>query len=101
MFPKVMKLLSDPSIWIADTGASEDMTPASEGLTKSRPCDISLRVGNGEHTAAKHSGSLSVTVCNNAEVELSAAAFADMHLFPQAPYNNIIITQRMEKWVAN
>jgi Zinc knuckle len=29
LFPKALKLLSDPNIWIGDTGASVDMTPAA------------------------------------------------------------------------
>jgi hypothetical protein len=56
MFPKAMKLLADPNIWIGDTGASVDVTPVAEGLTDSRPCNISLHVGNNEHTAATHNG---------------------------------------------
>jgi hypothetical protein len=96
MFPKVMQLLSDPNIWIGDTGASVDMIPASEGLTNTRPCGISVHVGNNEHTAANHSGSLSVTVCDNSGLELYKVSFPDMHLVPQAPYNIISITQRME-----
>jgi hypothetical protein len=96
LFPKALKLLSDPNFWIGDTGASVDVTPVSEGMTDSRPCNVSVHVGNSEHTSATYSGSLSVTVCDNAGVELFDASFPDMHLVPQAPYNIISITQRME-----
>jgi hypothetical protein len=48
MFFKVKQLLPDPNIWIGDTGASVDMTPASEGLTNTRPCGVSVHVGNNE-----------------------------------------------------
>ena len=30
--PQVCKLLSDPNVWIADTGASAHMTPYCQGL---------------------------------------------------------------------
>jgi hypothetical protein len=48
MFFKVMQLLSDPNIKIGDTGVSVDMTPASEGLTNTRPCGVSVHVVNNE-----------------------------------------------------
>jgi hypothetical protein len=97
MFPRVMQLFSDPNkIWIGDTVASVDMTSASEGLTNTRPCGISVHVGDNEHTAATHSGSNSVTVCDNSGLELCNVSFPDMYLVPQAPYNIISITQRME-----
>jgi hypothetical protein len=96
MFPKVMKLLSDPIKWIGDTWASVDMTPVSDGLTDTRPCGISVHVGSNEHTAATHSETLSVTVCDNCGYELYEVSLPDVHLVPQAPYNIISITQRME-----
>jgi hypothetical protein len=37
-----------------------------------------------------------VTVCDNSGVELFDAAFPDMYLVPQAPYNINCLTQRME-----
>jgi hypothetical protein len=82
MFPKVMQLLSDPNIWIGDTRASVDMTPVSGGLTDTRPCGISVHVGSNEHTAATHSGTLSV-VCDNCGYELYEVSFPDVHLVPQ------------------
>jgi hypothetical protein len=75
MFPKVLHLLSDPNIWIGDTEASVDMIPVSEGLTDTRPCGISVHVGNNEHTAATHSGTMSVTLCNNTGLELYKSVF--------------------------
>jgi hypothetical protein len=41
-------LLSDPNIWIGDTGASVDMTPHPEGLIDTHPSDISVHVGNSK-----------------------------------------------------
>jgi hypothetical protein len=39
---------------------------------------------------------LSLTVCDNNGVELFDASFPDMHLVPEAPYNIISLTQRLE-----
>jgi hypothetical protein len=95
-FPTALKLLSDATIWIGDTGASVDMTPVAEGLMDARPCQISVHVGNSQHTAATRSGYLSVIVCDNTGTELFGAAFPDMHLVPQAPLNIVSLFQRME-----
>jgi hypothetical protein len=95
LFPKVLRLLSDPNIWIGDTGASVNMTPYPEGLIDTHPSDISVHVGNNSYTPATLCGKLPVIVCDNSGVEQYGASFSDMHLVPQ-PYNIISITQRME-----
>jgi hypothetical protein len=73
------------------------MTPTSDGLNNTQPCSINVHVGNNEHTAAAHSGALSVTVCNNNGMDLIDATFPDMHFVPATPYNIISLTQRLEK----
>jgi hypothetical protein len=92
-FPVALKLRSDANVWIGNTGASVDMMLVTEGLTSTRPCLISVHVGNSHHTAATHCGPLSVTVYDNTGMEVYGAAFPGMHLVPQAPYNIIILTQ--------
>jgi hypothetical protein len=89
-------LLSDSNIWIRDTGASVVMTPYPEGPTDTRPSDTSVHVGNNAFTSATPSGKLPVAVCDNSGTELYDAVFPEMHLVPEAPYNIISITQRME-----
>jgi hypothetical protein len=96
LFPTSIKLLQDPNIWIGDTGASVDMTPYADGITDAQPSNVSVHVGNNEHTAATHCGTLPVTICNNTGEEMYDASFPNMHLVPAAPYNIISITQRME-----
>jgi hypothetical protein len=96
LFPRSLKLLTDPNIWIGDSGASVDMTPTSDGLDTTKPCSITVHVGNNQHTAATLSGTLSLTMCDNNGLELFDASFLDMHLVPEAPYNIISLTQRLE-----
>jgi hypothetical protein len=45
-FPKALQLLNDPNIFIGDTGASVDMIPNKWCLTDSKPCDMTVHVGN-------------------------------------------------------
>jgi hypothetical protein len=96
LFPKVLRLLSDPNIWIGDTGASVDMTPYPEGLIDTHPSDISVHVGNNSYTPATLCGKLPVIVCDNSGVEQYGASFSDMHLVPQAPYNIISTNAHLE-----
>jgi hypothetical protein len=95
-FPKALQLLTDPNIFIGDTGASVDMTPNKWCITDSKSCDVTVHVGNSQHTSASHSGRLSLLVCDKTGAEWVKVTFPDMHLVPEAPYNIISPTSRME-----
>jgi hypothetical protein len=95
-FPKALQLLNDPNIFIGDTGASVDMTPNKSCLTDSKTCDMTVHVGNSEHTSATHSGRLPAMVCDKKGVEQFKITFPEMHVVPSAPYNIISLTLRME-----
>ena len=64
-FPDVISVLSDPCMWIADTGATVDMTPHSVGITnlKDGTKDNRVQFGNGSIEAASKTGTLVGTVC--------------------------------------
>jgi hypothetical protein len=72
------------------------MTPNKRCITNSKPCDVTVHVGNSQHTSATHSGRLPVVVCDKTGVEQFKVTFPDMHLVPSAPYNIISLTSRME-----
>jgi hypothetical protein len=61
-----MKLLLDPDIWIANTGATVHEKPnASAMVNKSeKKCNDSVTMGNGESEATACCGDLPVTVCD-------------------------------------
>jgi hypothetical protein len=54
-FPNSLKLLDDPNIWIADTGATCDSTPHDDGAVNIRKPgnDDSVTFGDGAHNDAK------------------------------------------------
>jgi hypothetical protein len=64
-FPNSMKLLLDPNIWIADTGATVHATPNSSAMVKKsdRNGNDSVTMGNGKSEATEWYGDLPVTVC--------------------------------------
>ena len=48
-FPKTVKLLKDPNVWVADSGASRDQTGSTKGAVKIRkaPATDKITVANG------------------------------------------------------
>jgi hypothetical protein len=61
-----MKLLLDPNVWIADTGATVHVTPNSSAMIKisDRNGNYSAKMGNGESEATEWYGDLPVTLCD-------------------------------------
>jgi hypothetical protein len=64
-FPNSMKLLLDPNVWIADTGATVHTTPNSSAMIKKseRNGNDSVTMGNGKSETTEWYGDLPVTLC--------------------------------------
>jgi hypothetical protein len=54
-FPNSMKLLLDPNVWLADTGATAHATPNSSAMVKKseKKCNYSMAMGNGKSEATE------------------------------------------------
>jgi hypothetical protein len=65
-FPNSMKLLLDPNVWNADTGATVHATPNSSATIKKseRNGNDSVTMGNGKSETTEWYGELSVTLCD-------------------------------------
>jgi hypothetical protein len=65
-FPNGMKMLLDPNVWIADTGATVHATPKSSAMIKKsdRNGNYSVTMGNGKSEATEWYGDLPVTLCD-------------------------------------
>jgi hypothetical protein len=62
-----IKLLLDPNVWIADTGATvAHVTPNSSAMIKKskRNGNVSVSMGNGKSEATEWYGDLHVTLCD-------------------------------------
>jgi hypothetical protein len=61
-----MKLLLDPDVWIADTGANVRATPNKSAMVKKSEteCNDSFIMGNGKSEATEWYGDLRITVYN-------------------------------------
>jgi hypothetical protein len=65
-FPKSMKLLLDPNVWIAETGATVHAPPNSSAMVKKsdRNGNDSVTMGNGKSEATEWYGDLPATLCD-------------------------------------
>jgi hypothetical protein len=65
-FLNSMKLLLDPDVWIADTGATVHATPNPSAMVKEseKKCSDTITMGNGESEATEWYGCLPVNVCD-------------------------------------
>ena len=65
-FPDSLKLLEDPNIMIADTGATCDLTPHDMGVIKTRDAKDSdgIKNASGSNMTTKYVGKMSVVKCD-------------------------------------
>jgi hypothetical protein len=65
-FPNSMRLLLDPNVWIADTGATVHATTNSSAMIKKsdRNGNDSVTMVNGKSEATEWYGDLPVTLCD-------------------------------------
>jgi hypothetical protein len=102
-FPNESKLLLDPNVWIADTGASVHMTSHRQGLIDEQTATDSsnITMGNGAIKTASIIGTLPGTVCDQFGNRIMKTAITDVTSYlPTATYNFFSLTQMMTKgWV--
>jgi hypothetical protein len=96
------KLLLDPNIWIADTGASVHMTAHQQGLVNicTATKDATITMGNGNSESATVIGTLTGTVCDQYGNELNKVAIENVSYLPNGTFDLFSLTQMIHKgWV--
>jgi len=98
-FPKTMKLLFDPNVWIADTGASVDSTGHAIGTINKRVPRTGDGVtnGNGEKSTAQIIADIPAVVCNKKGMPLTKIKMTDVKIVPDNKFNLFSITKRMKQ----
>jgi hypothetical protein len=96
-FPDTLKLLEDPNIMIADTGATCDSTPHAEGIIKTRDARESDGISNasGKNMNAKYVGNMSAVKCDKMGDEVNRVTLPDVRVIPSAKYNLFSLTKRL------
>ena len=99
--PESQEILSDPNIWIGDSGASVHMTPFVEGFKNLREATSSDSIAMGDKSVEKtsKSGDLSGILCDKHGNELQKTMMQDVALVPASGCNLFSIAKSMKsRW---
>jgi hypothetical protein len=101
-FPNSMKLLLDPNVWIADTGATVHATPNSSAMIKKseRNGNDSVTMGNGKSEATEWYGDLPVTLCDMEGNTKGDSKMTHVAYVPTSKFNMFSLTRMMiNNWI--
>ena len=101
-FPNVRAMLSDPNIFIADSGSTTHATPDLTGmrnLRAARPSEF-IEMGNGKQESAAQIGELPCVVCNQHGQEMIEVVLRDVTYSPSLKFN-LFSTSKLQRegWV--
>jgi hypothetical protein len=103
-FPTTTDMLSDPNIWIGDTGATCDSTAFKEDMVNVQAPHASdnITYGQGEGVKPQSIGDIAGTVCDKEGNELGHVKLNKVKYLPEANFNLFSITRRLkEGWRLN
>jgi hypothetical protein len=101
-FPNSMKLLLDPNVWIADTGATVHATPNSSAMVKKseRNGNDSVTMVNGKSEATEWYGDLHVTLCDMEGNTKGDSKMTHVAYVPTSKFNLFTLTRMMiNNWI--
>ena len=101
-FPASRALLTDPNVFIADTGSTVHSTRFKHGFKNSKrgTDDDAITMGNGTREDATMIGDLQGTMCNNKGNELGVATLTDVAYLPTSKFNLFSVTKlQREGWI--
>ena len=100
-FPNIRALLTDPNVFIADSGATTHATPTNTGMTNLRKAGVkdSIKIASGTHEGAAQIGDLPCVVCNQFGQELQEVVLKDVTHSPSLKFNLFSTTKlQREGW---
>jgi hypothetical protein len=101
-FPNSMKLLLDPNVWIADTGATVHSKPNSSAMIKKseRNGNDIITMGNGKSEATEWYGDLPVTLCDMEGNTKGDSKMTHVAYVPTSKFNMFSLTRMMiSNWI--
>jgi hypothetical protein len=101
-FPNSMKLLLDPNVWIADTGATVNATSNSSAMINKseRNGNDSVTMGNGKSEATEWYGDLPVTLCDMEGNTKRDSKMTHVAYVPTSKFNLFSLTRMMiNNWI--
>jgi len=97
-FPRSLKFLEDPNVFVADTGASVDSTGWSDGLfeVEKAGASDSVTASNGDRSKTQSVGSLKGIVCNKSGKQLYPITMKGVKHVPNSKFNLFSVTKRLK-----
>jgi hypothetical protein len=97
-FPSNHDFLSDPNVWIADTGATVHNTPHKCGLSNVRAASKSdaITMGNGGSEKAATIADIKGTIYNKNGVVIGPTMMTDVVVIPTGKFNLFSLTRMMK-----
>ena len=95
-FPNHQRLLEDPDIWIADSGATQHTTPHPEGLVKLKTPVGSLTGQTGKALVATRIGNLPVMHCDRYGNEVQRTTLTNVAQVKSANFNLFSISRMLK-----
>ena len=79
-YSQAEEMLRDPTIWIADSGATVHMTAHKDGMQALQEATDrkAITMGNGNSEQAAMIGTLKGTICDKSGAELNAATMSEV-----------------------
>jgi hypothetical protein len=100
--PNSMKLLLNPNVWIANTGATVHATSNSSAMVKKNDTNgnDSVTMGNGKSEATEWYGDLPVTLCDMEGNTKGDSKMTHVAYVPASKFNLFSLTGMMIKhWI--
>jgi hypothetical protein len=94
-FPTTRALLTDPNVFIADTGSTVHSTRFKSGIKKAKKGtdDDAITMGNGAREGAAMIGDLSGIMCSKEGNEMGEATLKDVAYLPTSKFNLFSVTK--------
>lgn len=99
-FPAVGKLLEDPCIWIADTGASKHMSRHMQGMTNIRTIGGAIVMGNKSKESINQVADMEGTMCDKEGNQVGEIKLLNVSVSPNIAFNLFSVTKmQLKGWI--
>ena len=100
-FPMTKNMLSNPNVWIADTGASTHTTSSTIGLVNKQKAEdgAGIHMASGKVTGTKTIGDIKGTFVNKDGSKMMQAKLPSVHVIPNGQFNLFSLSKmQQEGW---
>jgi hypothetical protein len=81
------KILTDPNVWIADTGTTVHSSPHEWGMQNKRKDDSGIAVGNGVTEKTSVTADIAGSICDKYGTQMQETLLTEVTLLSNGPFN--------------